>query len=108
MVSTLQVVEKQDVVGTFSDVVPVAQNTSQFVIGVPVLQGADVMLGWGLEVELELSLASASLASSASSLETVDISLRSPLNESRLAVPSRMPDRVFPIASRIDPALLTS
>jgi hypothetical protein len=44
-VSTLQVVEKQDVVGTLSDIVPVAQNTSQFVTGVPVLQGADVILG---------------------------------------------------------------
>jgi hypothetical protein len=44
-ISTVQVVEEQLVVGTPPEMKPVPQYTSQFVMEVAVLQGADVILG---------------------------------------------------------------
>lgn len=105
MVSTLQVVEKQDVVGTVPDVVPVEQNTSQFVTGVPVLQGADVMLGCGWD--LEVSLPFTSSASPASSSAMFDRLIRGPVSAPALAVPSITPDKALASELRIDPTPLT-
>jgi hypothetical protein len=101
-VSTLQVVEKQEVVGVEPDEVPVTQSTSQLVIGGPVLQGTVVIVDVGV-----ISFPLASSASSSSVSAIFAKSIKGVVSASSLAVPSRMADIMLWIESRNDPALLT-
>lgn len=100
----LHAVEKQDVLARPPPIFPVAQNTSQLVIGVPILQEVDVTVVVGGEVGFSAS--SASFRSSERSFMALPKSLRGPVRDPALDVPPIIWETMSWIVSRMVEMLL--